>query len=102
MSGGSHNYICYTIENELCGQIGDPELDDLMKDIARLAHDLEWYHSADYGKDQYLKSVSEFKKKWFGSDREERLKGYIDDSLNSMRAELYALIGIHNNQTAQK
>lgn len=49
MSGGSHNYVCYNIENDLCGQMHDRELDDLMKDIAELAHDLEWYDSGDRG-----------------------------------------------------
>ena len=47
MSGGSHNYICYRIEEDLVGQMEDKELDDLMRDIAELAHDLEWYHSCD-------------------------------------------------------
>lgn len=41
MSGGCKNYICYKIENELVGQMHDKELDDLMKDITELAHDLE-------------------------------------------------------------
>ena len=30
MSGGSRDYICYKIENELCGQMYDDELNDLM------------------------------------------------------------------------
>ena len=40
MSGGSHNYICWKIEEELVGRMHDAELDDLMNDIAELAHDL--------------------------------------------------------------
>ena len=65
MSGGSHNYICYHIEDDLCGQMEDKELDDLMKDIAELAHDLEWYHSCDKDKEDYMKTVKNFKQKWF-------------------------------------
>lgn len=42
MSGGSHGYIYYEIESQLCGAMHDRELNDLMKDIAELAHDLEW------------------------------------------------------------
>ena len=34
MSGGSHNYICYRIEEDLVGQMEDKELDDLMRDIS--------------------------------------------------------------------
>lgn len=93
MSGGSCNYICYKIEEELCGRMQDAELNDLMKDIAELAHSLEWYLSCDTGEDTYKEKVSEFKKKWFGSDREDRLKGYIDESLDKLRKDLYDMIG---------
>lgn len=34
MSGGSHNYVCYRIEEDLYGQMYDEELNDLVKDIA--------------------------------------------------------------------
>ena len=94
MSGGSHNYIYCQIENELCGQMEDLELDDLIKDIANLAHDLEWYHSADISKDSYLKCVSKFKMKWFASDRSQRLKSYIDASLKDLEKSLYSLSGV--------
>jgi hypothetical protein len=57
MSGGSHNYVCYAIENDLCGQTEDKEIDDLMEDIAKLAHDLEWYHSADISREEYIHTV---------------------------------------------
>lgn len=97
MSGGSHDYICYKIENELVGQMHDKELDDLMQDIAELAHDVEWYDSGDTCKETYLESVAKFKQKWFKGNREERLKGYIDESMNSLKDELYNLIGVKNN-----
>lgn len=93
MSGGSHNYVCFKIEEELCGRMWDPELDDLMQDIANLAHDLEWYESGDYGRDDYFKSVKAFKEKWFEGDRKTRLKGYIDEKLEQTREELYSMIG---------
>ena len=94
MSGGSKNYICYKIENELCDQMYDEELNDLIKDVAELAHDLEWWISSDIGKEEYLETVSRFKKKWFESDRNERLKGYVDAKVEELRNELYTLIGI--------
>lgn len=96
MSGGSHNYICYKIEDELVGYMYDRELDDLMKDIAKLAHDLEWFDSSDIGLDTYRETVRKFKEKWFGGDREERLKGYVDDAVSNLREELYSLIGSGN------
>ena len=71
----------------------DAELDDLMKDIADLARDLEWFDSGDIGEDSYKESVVKFKQKWFKSSREERLKGYIDKSVDDLRKKLYKLIG---------
>ena len=94
MSGGSHNYVCYDIEEQLCGKMHDLELDELMKDIAELAHDLEWWDSADHSEEVYRETVCEFKRKWFQSSREQRLKAYVDQALEKQRAELYSLIGI--------
>ena len=71
----------------------DIELNDLMKDIAKLAHDLEWYDSADIGEESYRKTVAEFKRKWFNAERNDRLKVYIDDATEKLRAEMYLLIG---------
>lgn len=92
MSGGSHNYIFYRIEEDLVGQMEDRELDDLMRDIATLAHDLEWYHSSDIGDDDYFKTVKEFKQKWFKGNRDDRLKGYIDEAIDDVREEMYKLL----------
>lgn len=64
MSGGSHNYIFCRIEEDLCGQMEDEELNELMEDVSKLAHDLEWYHSADIEKETFFKRVAEFKNKW--------------------------------------
>ena len=56
MSGGSHGHIYNQIQDELCGQMYDIELNDLMEDIAKLAHDLEWYDSSDISKESYEKN----------------------------------------------
>lgn len=100
MSGGSHNYICYKIEEELVGQMKDPELNDLMKDIADLAHDLEWADSGDYSKDDYIESVKKFKEKWFGKNRTKRLRSYIDKQVEEVRKELYAMIAVESNESS--
>ena len=93
MSGGSRNYVCFKIDDDLCGKMYDAELNDLMEDISKLAHDVEWYDSGDTGIEDYRKSVAEFKEKWFRGNRQERLKGYIDKELEETRKRLYSLIG---------
>lgn len=92
MSGGSMNYI-YARISEAAYYVHDKEIKELLKDLSELMHDLEWYESGDYGKATYLKSLAEFKKKWFKDDRTERLKSYIDESLKDVKEELYALVG---------
>lgn len=93
MSGGSHGYVYCQIESELCGQMHDKELDDLMWDIKELAHDLEWMDSSDISPEKYAETVRRFKQKWFNGDRTERLQGYIDDAIRHTRDELVAMIG---------
>ena len=93
MSDGSHNYIYIKIQDELCGQMGDPELNDLMDDIAELAYQLECADSGDTDHETYQISVSEFKKKWFKSERSERLKTYIDNQLEHVKKNLYEMLG---------
>jgi hypothetical protein len=92
MSGGSMDYV-YARISEAAYYVHDKEIKELLKDLSELLHDLEWYESGDYGKDTYLKSLAEFKKKWFKDDRTERLKSYIDESLKVVKEELYALVG---------
>ena len=94
MSGGSHGYVYCSIEENLCGQMYDTELNDLMKDIKKLAHDLEWYDSSDIGEEQYFDTVAKFKQKWFKSNREQRLKSYVDEQLEQLKESLYRLIGV--------
>lgn len=93
MSGGSHNYICYRIEEELCGQMEDKELNDLIADIVQLAHDLEWYHSSDTSREDYVESVRAFKEKWFKQSRTQRLRNYVDKAVDELREELITMIG---------
>lgn len=94
MSGGSRDYVYHRIRDDLAGKMYDTELDDLMYDIANLAHDVEWYDSGDTCEDTYRKSVAKFKKKWFDGDRKVRLKGYIDTKIEETKTELYQMIGV--------
>ena len=94
MSGGSYDYVFCRLD-DAAGYTEDKEIKELLRDLAKLLHDEEWYESGDYGRDSYLKSLKAFKKKWFcdSNDRSKRLKGYIDDALEKTKEELYALIG---------
>ncbi|WP_099321126.1 hypothetical protein [Anaerococcus sp. Marseille-P3625] len=65
MSGGCLSYICYTIENNLVGEMQDEFMNEFVKDFAELTHDLEWWLSRDYGEETYRESLKEFKNKWF-------------------------------------
>lgn len=94
MSGGSMNYICYRMEEELDGKMQDAEINDIVKDIIKLAHSLEWALSDDTDIISYKKDVANFKNKWFKGNRQKRLKGYVDERLQETREELYQLMGI--------
>lgn len=93
MSGGSMGYIYYQVEGE-ADRMGDRELIELVKDVAKLLHDREWYISGDYGDDAWNKSAREFKEKWFKSSREERLKEMIESIFEDARKECMELIGV--------
>lgn len=94
MSGGSRNYISFAIDDNLVGRMYDAELDDLMADISKLAYEVEWWDSGDTNEEQYRKAVRHFKKKWFGADRNERLKKYIDEKLAKLKSDMYTMIGV--------
>lgn len=74
MSGGSYNYIYSKLSVECEGEMHDAEMDDLIKDLCEVLHDLEWWQSGDYSEDQYRETVSVFKKKWFKGER--KMKDY--------------------------
>lgn len=94
MSGGSYNYIYNKLSVECEGEMHDAEMDDLIKDLCEVLHDLEWWQSGDYSEEQYRETVSEFKKKWFKSDRTSRLiKSYIIDQLDAVKSQLNSLMG---------
>lgn len=93
MSGGSYGYKFCILEEYYVGAMYDAELDEMMKDLVNVLHDLEWWQSADIGEDKYRKTVKAFKDKWFNADRCERLKPIIDRRINKVRTELLNMIG---------
>lgn len=92
MSGGSMGYL-YAQMQEEADMLEDREIIDLFRDLAKLTHDCEWYHSSDICREDYIKTVREFKEKWFKGNREERLKGYVDEIFDRARSECYTLLG---------
>lgn len=97
MSGGSYNYISYTLSDECAGRMHDAEMNDLIRDLCEVLHELEWWQSGDTIDENYRKSLAKFKAKWFGQSRCERLKGYIDEQIGIVTKELYELIGIRGD-----
>ena len=95
MSGGSMDYLCYRVE-EAADAMGDRELIELIKDVARLLHDREWYISGDYGDETWEKCAQKFKKKWFKTPREERLKVLIEQIFDEAKRECMNMIGGKN------
>lgn len=69
MSGGSHNYISYKLEEECVGEMHDAELNGLIEDLCRVLHDLEWWQSGDISEGEYRNTVDEFKKKWLSGNK---------------------------------
>ena len=94
MSGGSWDYACYAID-EAAGHMErwDHELSDLMRDLSGVCHDCEWADSADASRESGCAAVARFKTKWFHGDRAERLRGYVDERLASVREELMEMVG---------
>jgi len=93
MSGGSYNYVYSTLYNECHGSMYDEEMNDMINDLCKVLHDLEWWQSCDIGEESYRESLKAFKQKWFNSNRTERLKGYIDKQIGIVRKELYQMLG---------
>jgi hypothetical protein len=95
MSGGSMNYLYFRVKEDAFGMMADAELNELMEDISTLLHDCEWWHSGDYGEDDYRRSVAKFKAKWFGKSahRSKRLEKLIDEKIEQVRKECRQMIG---------
>ena len=51
---------CFRHIEDAADYVDDKEVNALMHDLSGLLHDLEWYQSADYSKETYLKSLNAF------------------------------------------
>ena len=90
MSGGSLDYFYGMLEDHV-GDFGDKELDELVKDMAQLFHDREWYLSGDTCEGSWNEARDLFKKKWFYPlGRRERIERYLD----SLKEEMLKSFGL--------
>lgn len=90
MSGGSYSYVYCKVENECVGRMFDRQLDEMMKDLCELLHDLEWWQSCDYSEDTYRESVKKFKKKWFKQtkiDVQKQIESEFEKTKNELLKE---------------
>lgn len=77
MSGGSLDYFYNTLQEHV-GDFRDKELDHLVKDLATLFHDREWFLSGDTCEGTWNEARDHFKKKWFTEHgRQERIEEYL-------------------------
>lgn len=95
MSGGSFDYMYARIKEEYSGEMEDREMEELLTDFCNVLHDLEWYRSGDYSKEDYRESVAEFKRKWLRQSNEQRAQNTVDyalDKLRTLRGEIEELL----------
>lgn len=93
-SGGSYDYKFYVIDEYYNGKMFDAELNELINDLVPLLKSVEWWQSGDTSEEMYRKDVVTFKKKWFGTQRNKRLKEIIDIEFETKKKELYKMIGV--------
>ena len=85
MSGGSLDYFYGYLEDHV-GDFADKELDDLVKDLAKLFHDREWFLSGDCGEGDWNEARDNFKAKWFTEHgRQERIEKYLKEFGDEIR-----------------
>lgn len=106
MSGGhfNHNYSYMTMQSDIFGYgdkytnaFEDVEISELVWDVFNLIHDFDWYASRDTCEETWLKKKAEFKKKWFQSERKDRIKRIVDNALKNTKEELYKTFDLEDN-----
>ena len=86
MSGGSFNYGYLELERYI-GKMKDRQLNKMLKDLAEVLHDIEWFEDGDIAEEDYRKTVTEFKKKWF-KQSDADIKAHIEEQFEQKKNEL--------------
>lgn len=87
MSGGSYNYGYSTVEYTYVGEMKDTELNEMMKDLVQVLHDLEWYVDCDISEETYRETVTKFKSKWF-KRRKCDIEALVNEEFEKKKEEL--------------
>ena len=98
MSGGSYCYMFGRIEEEYVGRMYDSQLNEMMKDLVKVLHDLEWWQSCDTGEETYRRTVTEFKNKWFKQtkiDVQKQIESEFEETKNKLLKEFEYLKDVH-------
>lgn len=90
MSSGSMSYVYYV--EAATKYIEDAEIKNLILDTAKLLHDVEWFTDCINDPVQVEESIYNFRHKWFGTSRNERIKEYIETSLEAVKQDMLKLI----------
>lgn len=109
MSGGYFDYKDDYAKSEIFGYeydyrdakknvFQDDEISELVWDVFGLIHDFDWYKSGDTDEQDYIKSKSDFKKKWFDSDKKTRVKRIIDNRIELLKKQLYKTWDVGENK----
>lgn len=87
MSGGSYDYKYSVLGDYYVGYMYDEELNEMMKDLENLLHDLEWWQSCDISEDDYRRTADKFKRKWFKRDNIQ-VKAFIEKEFEKTKQKL--------------
>ena len=91
MSSASQSYVYYV--EAATRYIEDAEIKDLILDTAKLLRDVEWFTDCIDDPGQVEEAIYRFRKKWFDTPRNERLKEYIVEALEMVKEDMLSLIG---------
>lgn len=88
MSGGYYDYGYYKLD-QYEGHMKDNDLNEMIRDLKTLLHDLEWCDSGDTTEFDYAQSANIFKEKWMPGrdkvlaevDRRWEVSNHYDDIL---------------------
>ena len=96
-SGGSYDYMCDKFKWTYDDKMFDSEMNYFIYDFVKVLHDLEWWQSDDIDEEDYRKTLSEFKSKWFGKARGDNLQKIVTKECDKLKNELLKMIGERND-----